>query len=150
MKRIMITMLLKNWRILISVALTLLIGFLLYMWKSTESEMKSKIADMNTTIVTMQSTIDHNKDELKKLEQINTDLKKSLDVRETNQTINQAAVKTVGKKTEKTKQAAGRISTFVDHNVPADRVVSEESAKALWMLVTEIEPMIDINEGETK
>ena len=146
----MITMLMKNWRMLIGVVLILLIGFLLYMWKSTESEMKVKVADMNTTITTMQSTIDHNRDELRKLEQINTDLKKSLDVKVANQTINQAAVKAVSKKTSKTKQAATKIGTFIDHNVPADRTVSEESAKALWMLVTEIEPMIDSNEGEAK
>jgi hypothetical protein len=143
-------MLMKNWRMLIGVVLILLIGFLLYMWKSTESEMRVKVADMNATITTMQSTIDHNRDELRKLEQINTDLKKSLDAKVANQTINQTAVKAVSKKTSKTKQAATKIDTFIDHNVPADRTVSEESAKALWMLVTEIEPMIDSNEGEAK
>ena len=145
----MFTMLKANWKVIVLAVLVIAFGFLLYMWKSTESEMRAAIAEKNSTISTMQATIDNNVTELKKLKTINNDLETTLATKNEVKKLNDTSVAVVVKTTTKVKEIGKDLQTKAQHTIPAEKLISPESVTVIKDLINQVEPLIEADsQGE--
>lgn len=138
----MITVLLKNWKLGLFTVLVLLVAFFAYQWKSAKVEIAEQAVVLNQKISTLEETLAHNRDQLKKAEEVNKEYERNAEAQRVIDKANTEAKDSLGAKTKKVDRAANKLQQKSHSEIPEERTLSAESAAILTELIETVDPLL--------
>jgi hypothetical protein len=141
----MITVLLKNWKLGIFTMLVLLVAFFAYQWKSAKAEIAEQAVVLNREISTLEGTLAHNQDQLKKAEEINKEYERNAETQGVIERANTEAKDQLSAKTGKVDRAKAELTQKSYSQIPEDRVISAESVSILTELIETVDPLLPVD-----
>ena len=141
----MITVLLKNWKLGLFTVLVLLVAFFAYQWKSAKAEIAEQAVVLNQKISTLEETLAHNRDQLKKAEEVNKEYERNVEAQRVIEKANTEAKDRLGAKTNKVDRAKAKLIQKSHSQIPEDRVISAESASVLTELIETVDPLLPVD-----
>ena len=165
----MITVLLKNWKLGLFTVLVLLVAFFAYQWKSAKAEiaeqavvLNQKISTLEETLAhnrdqlkkaeeavvlnqkisTLEETLAHNRDQLKKAEEANKEYERNAEAQRVIDKANTEAKDSLGAKTKKVDRTANKLQQKSHSKIQEERTLSAESAAILTELIETVDPLL--------
>jgi chromosome segregation ATPase len=140
----MITVLLKNWKLGFFTVLILLVAFFAYQWKSAKAEIAEQAVVLNRKISTLEETLAHNQDQLKKAEEINEEYERNAEAQKVIEKANTEAKDRLSVKTGKVDRTKAELTQESYSQIPENRVLSAESVNIMIKLIETVDPLLPV------